>query len=218
MKEKKFQIANAKYAATAMALLAFLFFIFAAITKSTGTRVFCIVLLCLSLLGGCGMLYLAYGSGRQKNYFLYDRRRKCKVSPKNLTFDFLNDKLSEYLSDFVEESIDLWEGFPQKLKIQLQADKAYLPPIAFRMLHDLSLRRPEDILAVFTTCDKKMLAFVCRAIKDSGDEEMASLIFHMKKHTEREKTRIIAFFTKNRRCFEGRIVHYIKTHIEEYEI
>ena len=75
----------------------------------------------------------------------------------------------------------------------------------------------EDVEALFLSADKKTVAALCRAVKAGGDKELADIIFELKCDFERLRSRIIPFFKKNKRFFEGKIYHYIKDHIEEFD-
>ena len=99
----------------------------------------------------------------------------------------------------------------------LEATPAYRTPVALRMLHDMSLLDDEEVEALFLAADKKTVAGLCRAVKAGGDKEMADIIFELKCDFERLRARIIPFFKKNKRYFEGKIYHYIKDHIEDFD-
>ncbi len=219
MKENRFSFKQIRLFAFSLSLLALVFFILTCVAGSRGVSIFLGIMAGLSLLGGCVFLYLAHRiSAKHRNYFLYDRRRGVTVTPDDLTFAFLNDNITYYLSPYVENSIDLWDGTPKNLEMALQAEPAYRTPVALRMLYDMSLLDDQEILAIFHAADKRTVAAVCRAVKTGGDKEMADVIFEMKCDTDRLGSRIVPFFKKNKRCFEGRIYHYIKQHIREFDV
>ncbi|MBR2011299.1 MAG: hypothetical protein IKA06_06110 [Clostridia bacterium] len=218
MKENKFSFKEIKYLAFVSSILAMIFFVLTCVVKSKGLSIFFGVMAGVSLLGGCVCLYLAHRiSKTHTNYFLYDRRRGITLTPDELTFAFINDNLTYYISAYAENSLDLWNGIPKNLEMAMQAEPAYRTPIAFRMLYDMSQLSENDVLALFHASDKKTVAAVCRAVKAGGDKEMADVIFEMKCDFERLQARVAPFFQKNKRCFEGRIYHYIKQHIEEFD-
>ena len=218
MRENKFSYRNMKYIAFGLSLFAFVFFILACTVKITGVVIFFSVMAVLSLIGGCVCLYLSHRSNvKHQNYFLFDRRRGVRLAPEEITFEFLNDNLTYYLSPFTEQTIDLWNGIPKELEMALQSEPAYRTPVAFKMLYDRSLLDETAILALFNTAEKKTVASICRAVKAGGDKEMADVIFEMKCDFERLENRIVPFFKKNKRFFEGRIFHYIKNHLAEFE-
>lgn len=219
MKEKKFSFREQRYLAFALSLLAFVFFILTCTVKIKGLSIFFGIMAGVALVVGCVCLYLAHrGSSRHTNFFLYDRRRRIAISPDALSFSFINDNLTYYLSPYTEHSIELWNGIPKNLEIALQAEPAYRAPIAFRMLYDMSELSPTEIEALFAAAERKTVAAVCRAVKQGGDKEMADVIFEMKCDPLRLAGRVVPFFTKNKRCFEGRLFHYVKNHLDEFEI
>lgn len=209
--KKKNLLENGKMLSLLCATLALICFIFACTVKSK-ISVLLHILWVLALLGG---IYLLYATNKAKeervNYFLYDRRRKKKVSPENVTFDLINDNLTFYLATYIKKPVELWCGFPKSLYIQTQAEELYLPMIAYRMLYELSLREDEEILQRFVAAREKTVSFVCHILRVAGDEEMAALILKMKREPEAEAKHIVAFFQKNKAVFEGRMVRFVKT-------
>lgn len=218
MKEQKTLFKDAKNLSFLLSLLGFLFFVLACVTKTKGISIFFGIMAGLSIVGGCIFLYLWHRTtSSQQNDFLFDRRRRVRISPNDITFEFLNDNLTYFLSQYTETTIDLWNGIPKNLEMALQATPAYYTPVAFKMLYDMSLLDEVEILALFEASQKKTVAFVCRAVKQGGDKEMADVIFELKCDLQRLNNRIVPFFQKNKRCFEGRIYHYIKNHLSEFD-
>lgn len=218
MKDKRFLFKDAKHLSFLLSLLGFLFFVLACITKIKGLSIFLGIMAGISIVGGCICLYLCHrATSSQQNDFLFDRRRRVRLSPSDITFEFLNDNLTYFLSHHVENTIDLWNGIPKNLEMALQANPAYRTPIAFKMLYDMSLLDEVEIMALFEASEKQTVAFVCRAVKQGGDKEMADVIFELKCDLQRLSNRIVPFFQKNKRCFEGRIYHYIKNHLSEFD-
>ncbi len=218
MKERKILFKDAKHLPFLLSLVGFLFFVLACITKTKGLSIFFGVMAGLFIICGCICLYLWHrATASQQNDFLFDRRRRVRISPSDITFEFLNDNLTYFLSRYVENTLDLWKGIPKNLEIALQADPAYRAPVAFKMLYDMSLLNEVEILALFEASEKQTVAFACRAIKQGGDKEMADVIFELKCDFQRLNNRIVPFFQKNKRCFEARIYHYIKNHLSEFD-
>ena len=217
MRENKFNAKDYRYCAFGLSAVAFISFILACVIK-TGLAVFFGIVAGVTLIGGCICLYLAHRLvAAHTNPFLFDRRRNLTLSPKDLTFAFVEDNLTHFLSGFTENTLDLWNGIPKNLEMALQAEPAYRTPVAFKMLYDLSGLSETEILALFEATEKKTLAAVCRAVKAGGDKEMADILFEMKCDSVRLQARIVPFFVKNRRCFEGRLFRYVKEHIDEYD-
>ena len=219
MKNKKTNFREYRYMSYALALLALIFFVLAA-TATQGIKALIWlfgILAAISLIASTVLLFKSYTTAREGNFFLYDRRRKKTVSEKELNFAFVNDRLDYYLSPFADKAVDLWEGIPKELDIKLQAEPAFCTPIAFKMMYELSLLSPDEVADRFDAADERTVAAVCRAVKAGGDLEMADLLFEMKRNFRREGQRVPPFFIKNKRCFEGRIMRYVKEHLTEFQ-
>ena len=218
MKDKKTKAKEYRYLTYALAVLAVVFFVLGALMKDhIAPIVLFAVLAVSSLIGSTVFLFKNYQITRNGNFFLYDRRRKKAVSEKELDFAFVNDCLDYYLSPFIDKAVDLWDGFPKALNQKLQAEPAFTIPIAFKMMYELSLLTPEEVADRFEAADERTVAAVCRAVKAGGDLEMADLMFQMKRNFHREGQRVPPFFIKNKRCFEGRIMRYVKEHLTEFQ-
>lgn len=209
MKKNKFLLTYAVRLATLCAVLALVLFIPASMTESNGLRIFLIVWIALLGTVGCVFLYLAQRQkGERYHYFLYDHRRR-KVLPKSeLSADLIREGMDRYLSSYTEDVASLWNDIPKRLRIQLEGDAAFRPLVAYRMLLELSGREPEDILSRFKDADDRAVGYLCRAIRDGGDADMADFIFDLKKNSRREQTRIPGFFRKNHRFFEESMLYY----------
>ncbi len=219
MKNKKANFREYRYMSYTLAILALIFFVLAA-TATQGKKplIWLLAVLVAGLLiGSTVLLFKSYTTAREGNFFLYDRRRKKTVSEKELDFAFVNDRLDYYLSPFVDKAVDLWNGIPKELHIKLQSEPVFCTPIAFKMMYELSLLPPDEVADRFDAADERTVAAVCRAVKAGGDLEMADLVFQMKRNFHREGQRVPPFFNKNKRCFEGRIMRYVKEHLAEFQ-
>ncbi|MBQ8357171.1 MAG: hypothetical protein IJX39_05115 [Clostridia bacterium] len=219
MKENKFFSEHAIHLATACAVLALLLFIPASVVKTTGVRVFFFVMVALLMVGGCVILYLSHRTkGGRIHYFLYDRRRNTVLPKSALNFELIRDSVDCYLSEYIENALSLWKEIPKKLRIRLEEEPQFKPLIAYRMLAELSTKDPENILDTFSNADDRAVGYICRAIHDSDDADMADYLFELKKNIEHDRARISVFFNKNRRCFEERMLRYVERHFEEFYI
>lgn len=217
MRQNKFLLEHAMHIASACAVLALILFIPAAVSSSVGLSVFLYVMIVLLLVGGGIVMYMAHrGKGERANYFLYDRRRELSLPKESLCFETVNEGVELYLSDYVEQVVDLWTEIPKKLRIQLDGDAAFRPLIAYRMLLELSEREPEEILACFEEADDRIIAYLCRAIKEGGDRDMADYIFELKRYIDRECNHVPVFFRKNRRGFQDRMLRYAERHMSDF--
>ena len=217
MKQNKFLSEHAKHVASACAVLALILFIPAAISKSMGLSAFLYTVIALLLISGGIVMYMAHRiKGDRANYFLYDHRREEMQPKEALCFELVNEGVERYLSSYVEDVLELWTEIPKKLRIQLDGDAAFRPLIAYRMLLELSKREPEEILVCFEEASERIVAYLCLAIKEGGDKEMADYIFELKRYIERECKHVPVFFRKNRRGFQDRMLRYAERHMSEF--
>jgi hypothetical protein len=217
MKQNKFFFEHAMHIATACALLALVLFFPAALASSQGLRVFLYIVIVLLFITGGIVMYVAHREkGERANYFLYDRRREVSRSADALSFELVNEGVERYLADYAENVLELWTDIPKKLRIQLDGDEAFRPLIAYRMLLELSEREPAEILACFEEADDRIIAYLCRAIREGGDREMADYIFELKRYIEREGNHIPVFFRKNHRGFQDRMLRYAERHMSDF--
>jgi len=214
MKKNKFLNKHAKLISLGLIALAFLFFLWAAaVDKSAHQAGFVTLLVFFLIFFVTGIGFFGYATKHAEVrvcYFYYDRRKQRRIPREELTFELANDNLDFYLSEYVAQPIELFSEVPKPLRIQLQAEPAFAPLVAFKMLYELSLLEGDALTECFSAADERAVGFICRSIAKCGDEEMADLLARMKRNPELERARVLAFFTKNRRWFEGRILHYIQ--------
>ena len=219
MKERKFLFAHASHLATACAILSLVFFVPATVSQNKGLGIFFYMISAVLLVAGGVILYLSHrAKGARINYFLYDRQRELFLSKKDLSFDVVNEGVESYLSDYVEQVVDLWSEIPKNLRMQLDVDVAFRPLIAYRMMLELSERGAEEILPRFLKADERIIAYLCRAIKEGGDRDMADYVFELKRHVDRDRDRVSVFFRKNRRGFQERMLRYTERHINDFYV
>ncbi|MBE6594983.1 MAG: hypothetical protein E7644_04210 [Ruminococcaceae bacterium] len=216
---KKNLLHDAKVQALIVALVAVVFLILIFFAKDNMVLLALWISLCLSAFIISGWI-LASGlrdDATHFNYFLYDQDTKKSISEKELNFEFVNGNLTRYLSNFVNDPVSLWDGFPASLREKLQKDTFFRAPVVFRMLYELSLLSPDEILHYFGDANEALVSFVCRNVEAAGDKDMAQYIFSLKRRFgSDDQAHVVNFFQRNKRCFEGRIMNYIKRNLNRY--
>lgn len=209
----------AKRLAFVLAIAAFLLFIPAALTASVGLRTFLIVVIVLLLESGGVLLF--YGNRNhsgQIHFFLYDPRKNTLHRREELTAEIIGDAMAYYLHPFAAEEVDLFQEIPHSLRTRLEGEEQFRPLVTYRLLTLLSSRTSEDALAIFAAADEQAIIYLCRAISECGDGEMADYIYHLKKNFESEQERIALFFRKNKRVFAARTMRYVERHFDEFYV
>lgn len=219
MKNKKSLLHDAKMQALIVALVAVVFLVLIFFAKDNMVLLALWISLSLSafIISAWILVSGLHDDAMHFNYFLYDRESKKSISEKELSFEFVNGNLSHYLADYVASPISLWEGIPAGLREHLQKNESFRAPVVFRMLYELSLLSPNEILRYFGDAEEVLVSYVCRIVEAAGDKEMAQYIFSLKRRFgSDEQTHVVNFFQRNKRCFEGRIFNYVKNNLDCY--
>lgn len=217
MKKNQFFFEYGLHLATFCAVLGLLFFIPASMTRALWLRIFFGILIVLLLIAGVAFLYLSHRAKKERvHYFLYDRQRKVNLPMSKLSPTLIREKIDAYLSDYTDSADSLWQEIPKKLRLQLEADTQFLPLISYRMLLELSEKDASELSDIFANSDSRAVGYICRAIRDAGDADLADYIFQMKKNIEESSARIPTFFRKNHRLFEERMLRFVECHISDF--
>ena len=214
MKTTSFLRIYATRLAFLLAIAALLLFIPASLTSSGGLRIFLTIVIVLCRFGGGILLFLGNHRGAEINYFLYDRRRAKKRTRDELSAESVRDDILFYLRPFIKEPLLLWQGIPKSLHLQLEGEPQFSAPIAYLMLLCLAECDEQTAFQMFSMADGRTITYVCHAITDAKDNEMADYVYHLKKRND--KDRICMFFQKNAQCFRTRALRYVEQHFEEF--
>ena len=219
MEFKKLIKHHGPVAAGACAVLAFILFIPACITKIAPVRVALVVAVGLLLVLGGAVLFLWNREREARvHYFLYDRRRDKNRQTAALTPDDVMDAMDYYIAPFARNAVDMLEEIPKQLRLQLEGEGQFKPLVAFRMLSALAEADEDQILTDFSASDLRAITYVCRALEDAGEGEMADFIYHLRKNAEGELSRIPNFFKRNAKWFGARAVRYVNRNFEKFYV
>ena len=102
MKDKKSLLYDARVQAGILAAVAVIFLVLIFFAKENMVLMAIWISLCASaFIISCWLLVSGLrDKAAYFNFFLYDRNRKKSIAEKDLTFEFVNDNLTQYLSDF----------------------------------------------------------------------------------------------------------------------
>ncbi len=219
MKENKFLLERALHLASACAVLALILFVPATMSQNKGLGIFFYILSALLLIVGGVILYLAHRAKKgQINCFLRDAETGESLSVNALDAETVRKETDRYLGAYSKDILSLWRDIPRELRARLEREGTFRPLVAYRLLLALSECEEAQIRATFTQADSRAVGYICRAIRDSGDGDMADYIFELKRNAERDTARIGGFFRKNRGCFADRMLRYVKRNIQDFYI
>lgn len=199
-----------------LAVAALLLFISASLTQSTAWRVFLLIVTAFLLLAGGILLFLSSQRFCGVHYFLFDRRRKKSEPREELSAETVFDGIAYYLRPFLEDPLSLWHEIPKPLRLQLEGEPQFRPLVAFYMLYLLSGCDEDKAFEHFLKADERTITFVCAAIGEGGDQEMADYVYHLKKRGDRD--RICVFFKRNGAVFAARALRFVDRHFEEFYV
>ena len=201
------------------AIVALILFIPAALTESIVLRVFLIILIVLFLCGGVALLF--WGTqrhGPQVHYFLYDRRRSRSRRREELDAEVVQDAMAYYLRPLTQEPLSLWRELPKPFLLELEAQAQFAPLVTYRLLFLLSECGAEQIYTIFSKAKGSVVTYLCRAIGDAGDHEMADFIYHLKHKRIEDRERVVQFFQKNKQHFATRALRYVEQNFELFYV
>ncbi len=214
---KNFFTEHAKQIASLFAVVALLLFVPASITESKAGKIFLAVLIALFLIAGIAIFYIGIREeSMRRNYFLTAENGK-KIPFSALTPRLLCDRIDQYLAPFTDTPAALFALCPQRLKMKLGEEPHFRPLVAWRVLAALSALPAAQILQSYREADERTLAFWCRSLAGAGDKKMADYLFALSKE-ETEETKIVAFFRKNKACFESRMMQFTEENIRLFDL
>lgn len=209
----------ATYIAALVAVVALILFIPASLTASTVLRVFLIIFIVLLLGGGGTLLFLcSRHHGPQVHFFLYDRRRGRSRRYNELDGEVVQDAMAYYLEPFSKEPLSFWRELPKPLLLQLDAQTQFRPLVTYRLLYLLSACNAEQVYQIFAGANERVVTYLCHAIGDEGDNEMADFIYHLKKKCIADRERVVQFFQKNQQRFAARALLCVQRNFELFYV
>lgn len=209
----------ATHIASLMALVALVLFIPASLTSSTVLRVFLIIFIVLLLGGGGVLLFLrSRHNGPRVHFFLYDRRRGRSRRYDELDAEAVQDAMAYYLSPFTKDATSLWRVIPKALLMQLDAQTQFRPLVTYRLLYLLSACDEEQIYQTFSQANERVVGYLCRAIGEEGDNEMADFVYHLKQKRICDRERVVQFFQKNKQRFAARALLCVERNFDRFYV
>lgn len=205
--------------AVILTAIALLLFIPAGLAKSALLSVCLIVLIVLFLAAAIALLFLAKKEHLgDVHYFLYHPETRRTMSRSALNEKLLRERVSLYLSAFGRTPLSLWDEIPHDLRTELRVEPQFRPVIAYSMLLALSDCKEEQIAAAFEQADDVAVSYVCKALSDAEDGELAAYLFDLKKTKGGNAALVTPFFKKNAPRFSARALRYIQKNFDAFYV
>ena len=174
------------------------------------------VIISILLIAMSGLLgyYLWLTKDSEPNFFLFDRARKRNIPVEELTFQTVNERMNVYLSRVSESVEELWQGEIFSCERKLGYRKVYRPLLAYKMLYDLADKNLDDYWDLLLKASPEAVDAICNALAQGGEAEMVKAFRYLMVNYRENPAKIKDFLIGNLRYIRGRMLGYIKKHIE----
>ncbi len=175
-----------------------------------------IIAVLMLLLAALIFVYLFLERDREPNFFLFDRQKKRNIDVDHLNFKIVNERLGFLMTTISQSMEELWTTDVLENELNLGYRKVYRPLIAYKMLYDLADKNLDEYWEYLINATPETVNSIARALTQAGETEMVkAFVFIM--HTYREDpSKIRNFVIGNQKYIRGRIMTYIKKHIEMF--
>ena len=151
------------------------------------------------------------------NFFLYDQTLHKNLPVDQLTFSVVNERMEFYLSLISDSDEELWQGgVLAKSDGSFGRDEIYRPLVAYKMLYDLTERDDDVQWRLLEFAETTTIRLLTRALKQSGDGEMAQAIVELYKGEGEEGENLRDFLMGNRKYLRGRMLRYVKQNLDYF--
>lgn len=174
------------------------------------------VVISILLIAMSGLIgyYLWLTKDSEPNFFLFDRAKKRNIPVEELTFQTVNERMNVYLSRVSESVEELWLGEVFECDRKLGYRKVYRPLLAYKMLYDLGDKNLDDYWNLLLQAPPVAIDSICNALAQGGEVEMVKAFRFLMANYRENPAKIKDFIIGNLRYIRGRMLGYIKKHIE----
>lgn len=170
------------------------------------------------LLAGLAFYYIYISRETDPNFFLYDRVQHRNLTPDQLTFDIVDERMTFYLSLISKSDEELWRGdVLAKEDAAFGRGGVYRPLVAYKMLFDLTAVDDPACWAWLEAADASTIRLLTKALRQSKDNEMADAIVELYRGDNLEPGENLRDFLKgNQKYLRGRMLRYVKQNLESF--
>ena len=169
------------------------------------------LLLVLTLLIVC---YLLLGRDTEPNFFLFERSKKRNISVDNLTFTIVNERMTFFLGLVCETPDQLWQEGILDDSRKFGYRGVYKPLVAYKMLYDLGEKDIDAYWALLKNATPATINMLCEALERGGEQEMVKAFRYIYENCKNDDKKMQDFIRGNQRYLRGKMLTYVKRHIE----
>ena len=200
-----------------LALMGIVLLVFGCVYKeSTFVKISAIVSAVICLILSAELAYIVFFAGdTNPNFFLYDPNTRRNIPQQKLTFSIINAKMNRYMASYAKSEGKLWTD---KILDDPEIDMGdeFKPVVSYKLLFDLAEKDVENGWKCFELSSDGTVEFICRAIEENGDVEMASNIRKMKSLRPYNSTYIRDYLVRNRKYLQSRLFKYVYENIDRF--
>ena len=152
-----------------------------------------------------------------KNYFLNPDGKKRGLSPDELTFEIVNERVLAYIVETFETPIAMWKNEIFAQDGMFGNDDAFKTLIAYKMLYDLQSHHSRKIWKMFFDLPDGEFEAVCHSLSHNGDDELAVKLKEIKNAGEGSIRESARFLDENENYIQRRMVNYVKRKTELFD-
>lgn len=204
--------------------------VFGFTSEKTFSKVILILVAILFLVLTAMVAYLAYlntfggsleersGAAVRVNYFLSMNGGKKRISPDELTFDTVNERLSDYITETFGTPIAMWKNEIFAEEGVFGNEDVFKTLVAYKMLFDLQSHHSKRIWNMFFELSDGELENICICLARNGDDELAQKLTGMKRDGNEKLKESAIFLDENANYIQRRMVNYVKRKAELFDI
>ena len=172
----------------------------------------CVLLISLLIvLLGC---YLWLSRDKEKNYFLLDRSTGKNISPEQLRFSAVNEKMATYIAANFENTEKLWLGNAWFEGGRFGANGEYRGLVAYKMLYDLADHDQNDEWSCFVNASAETVSEICSVLAHSGDRTLAQKLLYVRQNCGAEIAPLRSLLIGNKKYLANKMLGMVRRNIE----
>lgn len=158
--------------------------------------------------------YLILSRDTEPNFFLFDRAKKRNISIDNLNFTIVNERMTFFLGLVCETPEQLWQEGILDDNRKFGYRGVYKPLVAYKMLYDLGEKDLTAYWDLLKNASPLMIDSLCAALERGGEQEMVKAFRYIYENCKNDDKKMRDFVCGNLRYIRGRMLAYVKRHIE----
>ncbi|MBQ9761133.1 MAG: hypothetical protein IJW16_07270 [Clostridia bacterium] len=188
-----------------------------AVPNSDATYKTVLSVICASLffvLAALIVAYFLFSRDTEPNFFLFDRAKKRNISVDHLNFTIVNERMTFFLTLVCEKPEDLWQEGVLEDNRKFGYRGVYKPLVAYKMLYDLGDKDNTALWDIVKNATPETIASVCNALERGGETEMVKAFRYIYENFREDDKKMRDFVCGNLRYLRGKMLAYVKRHIE----